>query len=192
MLAHRAMPHLTLEELEAGLDAVRASPDDEGTLDLIVCRPSVGERTELAVAELSVDEGLVGDNWKARGSKRTEDGSAHPEMQLNIMNARAAALVAGDAARRRLAGDQLYVDLNLSDENLRPGTKLAIGTAVIVVTAVPHNGCKKFAQRFGQDAVRFVNSPEGKRLHLRGINARVVQGGTIRLGDAVTKRPSGT
>lgn len=179
--------HLTMEELEDGLEEIRQSPQQGGTLELIACRPAVGERKVLEEAELSVEEGLVGDNWRARGSSRTPDGSAHPEMQLNIMNARTIALIAQERERWALAGDQLFIDLDLSDANLPPGTQLAIGSAIIEVTPIPHNGCKKFTERFGIDAVKFVNSPEGKRLHLRGINARVIQGGTIRSGDRIEK-----
>jgi hypothetical protein len=179
--------HLTMAELEAGLDEIRRAPKDEGVLQLIVRRPHIDGREVLQEAQLDVAEGLVGDTWKVRGSSRTEDGSAHPEMQLNIMNARVAALVAQDKSRWSLAGDQLYVDLDLSDENLPPGTRLSIGSAIIEVTAIPHNGCKKFVSRFGLDAMLFVNSPVGKSLHLRGINAKVVQSGTIRAGDVVKK-----
>ena len=179
--------HLTLDELEAGLETIRQAPKDEGALALIVRRPAQGEREVLEVGRLDTGEGLIGDNWKARGSKSTEDGSAHPEMQLNIMNARAIALIAQERERWQLAGDQLFLDLDLSDENLPPGTRLALGTAVIEVTAIPHNGCKKFVERFGKDAVLFVNSPVGKQLHLRGINAKVVQSGTIRIGDRARK-----
>ena len=181
--------HQTRAQLEAGLDDIRSSPADEGTLDLIVRRPALGEREVLDEGELDVAVGLVGDTWKDRGSRRTDDGGPHPEMQLNVMNARAALLAAaGDTERRSLAGDQLYVDLDISHENLPPGTRLEIGGAVIEVTEQPHNGCAKFAQRFGQDAVRFFNSPDGKALRLRGLNAKVVVAGTIRRGDAVRKR----
>jgi hypothetical protein len=131
---------------------------------------------------------LVGDSWATRGSKKTADGSSHPEMQLNLMNSTAALLVAGgDALRRALAGDQLYVHLDLSYENLPPGTRLAIGTAEIEITAEPHRGCAKFSERFGVNAVRFVNSEAGRQLNLRGINAKVIVPGTIRTGDTVTK-----
>ncbi len=182
-----AVRHLTTAELEANLDHIRQAPRDTGTLALIVRRPAVEEREVLATGVLDVSEGLVGDNWRTRGSSRTADGSAHPEMQLNIINARLVALIAPDAARRPLAGDQLHVDLDLSAENLPPGTRLAIGSAIVEVTAQPHTGCNKFKARFGADALKFVNSPVGKELHLRGINARVVQGGQIAVGDAVRK-----
>jgi hypothetical protein len=175
--------HLTMEELEAGLEAVRHSPRDNGVLDLIVRRPSTGQREVLKEAELDLVEGLVGDNWRTRGSPRTPDGSSHPEMQLNVMNSRAIALVAGDRDRWPLAGDQLFIDLDLSDANLPPGTRLALGSAVIEVTAQPHTGCAKFVARFGLDAMNFVNSPLGKQFHLRGINAKVVRPGAIRVGD---------
>ena len=179
--------HLGSEELEAGLDHILAAPKDAGELRLIVARPSVDERQLLERGELDAEQGLVGDNWRERGSHHMPDGAADPEMQLNIMNVRVAALVAADDSRIPLAGDQLYVDLDLSDENLPPGTRLAIGAAVIEVTEPPHTGCKKFAARFGKDAIVFVNSGRGKSLNFRGINARVVQSGTIAVGDVLTK-----
>ncbi len=179
--------HLTMAELEAGLDEIRRSPKDEGLLEMIVRRPQTGEREVLEQGKLDLVEGLVGDNWKTRGSSLTEDGSAHPDMQLNIMNSRVIALVAQNEERWPLAGDQLFIDMDLSAESLPPGTRLAAGSAVIEVTPPPHTGCKKFAARFGADAMKFVNSPLGKQLHLRGINAKVVQPGTIRVGDIVRK-----
>jgi hypothetical protein len=176
-----------MAELEAGLDDIRAAPKDEGVLRLIVRRPQIEEREVLAEGELDPLQGLVGDSWKLRGSSRMADGSPHPEMQLNIMNARVTALVAQDKDRWQLAGDQLYIDMDLSAENLPAGTQLAIGSAVIEVTPPPHTGCKKFVSRFGLDAMKFVNSPVGRELHLRGINARVIQGGSIRVEQVVRK-----
>jgi hypothetical protein len=179
--------HLATEELEAGLETIRQSPRDRGVLELIVRRPAVGAREVLTEGELTLQDGLVGDNWATRGSRLTADGSSHPEMQLNVMNVRVIALVAQDRARWQLAGDELLVDLDLSQENLPPGTRLAFGSALIEVTAQPHTGCQKFLQRFGLDAVRFVNSPLGKKLRLRGLNAKVVQPGVIRVGDVIRK-----
>lgn len=173
--------HLTTEELEGGLDQIRQSPKDGGVLELIVRRPHVNERQVLQEAALDVTEGLVGDSWKSRGR------SPNPDMQLNIMNARVLALVAQDKDRWQLAGDQLILDLDLSTHNLPPGTRLALGSAVIEVTAKPHTGCGKFVERYGLDARNFVNAPEWKDLHLRGINAKVVQSGAIRIGDIAKK-----
>jgi hypothetical protein len=183
------MEHLTMEALEAGLAEIRRSPKDEGVLELIVRRPSIGQREVLMEGELDVAAGLVGDTWSTRASTRSKDGLAHPDMQLNIMNARAIALVAQDRERWRLAGDQLFVDLDLSAENLPPGTRLALGSAVIEVTPQPHTGCQKFVSRFGANAMKFVNSPVGRQLNLRGINAKVVQPGTIRVQDVARKTP---
>jgi hypothetical protein len=179
--------HLTTAALEAGLDHVRQSPRDVGSLEMIVRRPRVDAREVLEAGELDLDLGLVGDTWLERGSSRTADGSAHPDMQLNVINARLLDLVAGDKVRWPLAGDKLVVDFDLSEANIPPGTQLAIGAAVIEVTAQPHTGCAKFVARFGREAMLFVNSPVGKQLHLRGINARVVQPGLIRPGDKVSK-----
>ncbi|MEM1113447.1 MAG: MOSC domain-containing protein [Pseudomonadota bacterium] len=178
---------VSTEELEQGLAHIRLAPKDGGILEHIVCRPDVNERQELAEAELDPGAGLVGDNWLARGYKKSADGSAHPDMQLNIMNARAAALIAQSKERWKLAGDQLYIDMDLSPANLPPGTKLAIGDALIEVTAEPHLGCAKFMERFGRDAAVFVNSEVGKSLNLRGINAKVIQAGRITLGSRVVK-----
>src|SRR6266576_1743047 len=181
------MKPLTMKEFEAGLDDIRRAPKDEGLLELIVRRPGIGEREVVEEGLLDLNEGLLGDSWKRRGSSRTPDGSAHPDMQLNIMNSRVIALLAQDRARWQLAGDQLFINMDLSAENLPAGTRLQIGSAVIEVTPEPHNGCKKFVERFGLDAVLFVNSALGKELHLRGINARVVQPGLVRAGDVARK-----
>jgi hypothetical protein len=179
--------HLEMAELETGLEEIRKSPKDLGVLELIVRRPEIEAREVLEEGQLDLVEGLVGDTWRTRGSSRTADGSSHPDMQLNIMNVRTIALLAGERERWPLAGDQLYVDLDLSAENLPPGTRLAIGTAVVEVTDQPHTGCAKFMARFGRDALAFVSTPLGKRLNLRGINAKVVQPGVIRAGDEVRK-----
>jgi len=182
--------HRTTAELEAAIDHIRAAPADLGRVDLVVRRPAPGEREVLDAGELHPEHGLVGDGWADRGSRRTDDGSAHPDMQLNVINARLSRSVAVDAGRRALAGDQLHLDLDLSAANLPPGTRLALGGAVIEVTAIPHTGCAKFVQRFGAEAMRFVNSPLGRDLRLRGLNAKVVHAGTVRPGDEVRKVPA--
>ena len=181
------MKYLSTEELEAGLENILQSPKDLGVVEMIVRRPEVDQREVLEEGELDITEGLVGDNWRVRGSAMTPDGYAHPEMQVNIMNSRVIALVATAKDRWALAGDQLYLDLDLSKENLPPGTRLEVGTAVIEVSSVPHLGCKKFVARFGLEAMKFVNSGLGKRLNLRGINAKVVKSGVVRIKDTARK-----
>ena len=167
------------------LGPVRAAPSDAGVVELIVRRPAVDEREVVEEAELDLEDGLVGDNWSSRG--RSRGRPANRKAQVTVMSARAIAVAAGERERWPLAGDQLYVDLDLSGDNLPPGTRLAVGAAVLEVTAEPHTGCKKFAARFGLETLEFFNSPEGRALNLRGINTRVVQPGSVRRGDAVRK-----
>ena len=178
--------YLSAVELEAGLPDIRLAPKDRGRLDSIVRRPQIGEREVLEEGRLDLIEGLVGDNYVARGSSQTEDGSSHPNMQVTIMSSRVIDLVAKRPNRWQLAGDQLFIDLDLSVSNLPPGTQLVLGEALLEVSEQPHTGCKKFAQRFGVDAARFVNSLEGKKLRLRGLNARVVRPGSIWVGQVVS------
>lgn len=179
--------HLSLQELEAGLDHILQSPRESGTVEMIVRRPRVDEREVLAEASLDLTVGLVGDTWNARFSKRTPDGSPHRDMQITLMNSRVIALLAQAKDRWPLAGDQLYVDLDLSVDNLPVGTRLQIGAAIVEVTAQPHTGCDKFTARFGRDALVFVNGPAHRDLRMRGINTRVVEAGTVKVGDVVRK-----
>ena len=176
------MTHLTTEEMERGLDQIRAAPKNDGTLEMIVRRPTEDAREVLETGALTLEDGLVGDSWRSRAGADPDR-----DTQLNVMNARFTELIAGTKDRWKLAGDQLYLDLDIGEENLPVGTRLAIGDAVIEVTAVPHTGCQKFSARFGLEARRFANSELGTALRLRGLNAKVVVPGTIRQGDAVTK-----
>lgn len=184
---HTESEFQTAEQLQASLAGIKGSPREQGAVEMIVCRPAVNERRNLAACELSVEAGLLGDNWQARGDEDEHGKPANRDMQLNLMNVRVIAAIEPDATRWPLAGDQFYVDLDLSDANLPPGTRLAIGQAVIEVTAEPHLGCAKFKQRFGRDAVMFVNSDEGKALNLRGVNAKVVTPGLVKVSDAIAK-----
>lgn len=177
--------HFTTAEIEAGIEHVLASPRDIGLIELIVRRPKVNKREVVETGTLDVENGLVGDNWLTRGSSRTDNGLGHPEMQLNLMNFRFAHLIAGSRERVPLAGDQLFVDLDLSPANLPIGTRLNIGAATIEITAIPHLGCKKFVERFGLDAMKFANSEFGRSHNLRGVNAKVVHGGKISTGDSI-------
>jgi MOSC domain-containing protein YiiM len=179
--------HLSLEELQEGRSGILLSPEDRGILRAIVIRPEVEARLSLQQCELSPEGGVHGDNWAKGCWMSLPDGRPHPDVQVTIMNARTIALIAQDEARWPLAGDNLFVDLDLSAENLPPGTRLSVGSALLEITAVPHKGCRKFAQRYGVDATRFVNSRDGLRLHLRGIYARIVERGVVAVGDAVEK-----
>lgn len=175
------MTDRTLAELEPHLAHLAASPKDVGKLELLVCRPSRHTRRVLDEGMLDTEVGLVGDSWSTRSEEKRR-----PDKQVTLMNARMAALLSADPERQALCGDQLYVDLDLSHENLPAGTRIEVGDAVVEVSAAPHTGCAIFVRHFGDEATRFVNGREGRRLRLRGINARVVTGGAVRPGDKAT------
>ena len=188
--ADTVVSHLTTEQMEAGMERVLRSPAHGGPLVKIVRRPDMERREIIEEGVLDVDLGLVGDNWKARGSTSTPDGSANPVAQITVMNSRFLSLIAQSEERWELAGDQLIVDLDLSMENLPPGARLSIGSAVLEISEKPHTGCAKFAERFGQDSLRFVSTPSGRDLRLRGVNTKIVQSGTVSVGDTATKLPA--
>lgn len=171
--------HLSMQELEAGLDVIRKSPSDAGRLDAIVIRPASDKREILQRAEISPEGGVQGDRWR--------NVSKNADVQVTLMNSRAIELIAQSADRWALAGDQLYVDFDLSEDNVPAGTLLAVGSVVLEASAKDHTGCTKFSARFGADAYKFVNSPEGARMNLRGINAKVIKAGVVHAGDTIRK-----
>jgi hypothetical protein len=185
--------HRSLADLTDGLDRIRQSPADEGRVRLIVRRPEIDAREVLEEATLDTDMGLIGDNWSVKPSSATPNREPDWRGQLTVTNWRGMLHIAGSEGRVPLAGDQLYVDLDIGYENLPAGTRLSIGTAVLEVTDKPHRGCAKFRNRFGPDALRFVNSGEGLLLRLRGINTRILQSGVVHVGDEVgVRRPAYT
>ena len=179
--------HLTRDELEAGLDHIRAAPKDNGTLECIVSRPGHGERRDLKSVRISLAEGVDGDHWAKGCWKTTAEGNPDPDVQICIMNARCIGLIAHERANWPPAGDNLFIDMDLTPDNLPPGTRIAIGSSLLEITAVPHNGCDSFIARYGRDACVFVNTGEGRKMKLRGIYARVVEDGVASVGDTVRK-----
>ncbi len=179
--------HLTMDELKAGLPHILAAPREAGRLEAIVVRPGHGQRLDLPSARISLAGGVEGDHWAKGCWKSTEDGRPHPDVQICIVNARCIGLIAQERTNWAPAGDNLMIDMDLSPDSTPPGTRLAIGSAVIEITDTPHNGCAAFIERYGRDACVFVNTGDGKRLRLRGIYARVVRDGTITVGDRVER-----
>jgi hypothetical protein len=173
-------------DFESAMRSVRSSPRGHGRIERIVRRPDEDRRESVGTARLDMVVGLEGDSWQARGSRSTPDGSADVRAQITLANVRVLAAIEPDPERWALAGDQLYVDYDLSEDHLPTGTRLAIGDAVLEVSDLPHRGCAKFSARFGSDALRWINSPTGRALRMRGMNARIVQAGTVRIGDAIT------
>lgn len=171
--------HLTTEQIETGMSNVLTSPQDRGKLEAIVIRPEQNQREYREAVHLSPEGGVEGDRWAtSKGDLRA---------QVSLMNARLLRLIAREDERMSLAGDNLIVDLDLSETNIPAGQKLAVGEALIEVTDLTHTGCSKFAERYGADAVRYINAAERRSLRLRGFYARVLKAGTVRVGDVVQK-----
>lgn len=184
------MSTVTLQDLEAQLATLEPSPTERGTVELVVRRPDFGEREVLDEVVFDAEKGVEGDNWLSRGSRHTDDGSAHRGMQVAIMNSRIIGMIAGDKDNWAQAGDQLFVDFDISAANMPAGQRFAVGEAILEVSEIPHNGCAKFTERYGSDATRFVNGKEGRAQRRRGINATIVQTGTVRVGDVIRKLDS--
>lgn len=178
---------LTFDQLMDGWATLEASPTDTGTVEMIVRRPETEKRETVDSVEVNTTDGVVGDNWLARGSSSTPDGSAHPEAQITLMNTKVVQLIAQDQSRWDLAGDQFFVDFDLSMDNLPAGSQIKIGTAILEISEKPHTGCAKFAKRYGAPARKFVMTDDGKKARLRGVNAKVIQNGTVKQGDTIQK-----
>ena len=163
--------------------AIQAAPADYGRLELIVRRPAENERELLDEGQLDLADGLIGDRW----AERHAGNPVYLDSQLTMISTRLLAAIEPDRDRWPIAGDQLYVDLDLREETLPAGSRLAIGSAVLEISETPHTGCAKFSARFGSEALRWINSPIGRAHRLRGLNARIVEAGTIRVGDVIRR-----
>jgi MOSC domain-containing protein YiiM len=180
--------HLTTPELEQTLPTVLASPRDVGRLEVIVVRPTADERQTPASILITPERGVEGDHWLSDFPTDPTHNEMHLDSQVSLMNARFLRQIAVEEEAVCLAGDNLVVDLDLSEENLPAGSRLAIGDAVTLeITATPHTGCTKLAARYGQESRAFMNNPRGTALHLRGRYARVLTAGTATIGDTVRK-----
>ena len=177
------MPFMrTFDELEALWSAAPPPPRERGSVRLLCVRRAPSEHETPESVEVTVSEGLVGDRW-SRATAHDPD----PDSQVTLMMAGVAELVAAAEQPLHEAGDNILVDYDISVDNLPVGSRLRIGEAVLEVSATPHTGCSKFSGRFGQDALRWVNWRYWRERRLRGVNCRVVSGGTVRLGDAVER-----
>ncbi len=185
---HSTPQHLSTLELEQGLPEVLAAPRDAGRLAAIFVRPATNERRSLADARLTPEGGIDGDRWVTDSYYRLTGGRSDPRSQVSLMNVRFLRQIALNEDAICLAGDNLIVDLDLSEANLPAGSQLAIGDEVIIeISELSHTGCSKLEGRYGKEARAFMNNARGKSLHLRGRFARILVGGTIRVGDTVRK-----
>lgn len=167
----------TFEQLEAGWQEGPKPPRGAGPVQMIVLRKGGGAHQVVGSGMLDCAHGLVGDRWTTSPPRKVD-------CQVTLMNALAAELVC-DGQPLHMPGDNFVVDLDLSEEALPVGTRLRIGSALLEVTPEPHTGCKNFAARFGQDAMRWINWRDYRSRKLRGVNCRVIEGGTVNVGDVV-------
>ena len=181
------MDYIASSEIEARFEWVLEAPADAGRVESLVIRPAVNQREPLQRVMFSPQQGVEGDNWLSSCWKKLPSGESDPDVQVAIMNARMIEVLTNDKSRWPLAGDQLFVDFDLSVGNLAVGDRLQVGAAVLEITAEPHRGCSKFKKRFGQDALTFVNSPQGDVHRLRGVYAKIVSAGEVCVGDSVSK-----
>ncbi len=179
--------HLDKQELAAGLPEILKSPKDRGPIESITVRPASEQRRTVNSVAISLAGGVEGDHWAQGCWKSTDAGKPHPDVQICMMNSRCIDLIAGDKDNWAPAGDNLFIDMDLTPENLPPGTRIAMGTAILEITDTAHKGCAKFIERYGRDACVFVNVGDGDRYKLRGIYGRVVQDGVLSVGDLATK-----
>lgn len=176
------MKFVTVNELEYNLPYILSSPKDEGRIENIIVRRKKNERELRKEVFLSQERGVEGDRWFDLSK-----GEPDPRRQLTIINSRLIKLLAQNDERMQLAGDNLITDLDLSESNLPVGQRLTIGDVMVEIADVPHTGCSKFAERFGKDAVEFINAPERSSLRLRGVYAKFLNSGLIHVGDIIKK-----
>jgi len=176
------MKFVTTDEINSNLSFILSSPKDVGKIESIIVRRRKNERELRKEVFLSPEKGVEGDRWYDLSK-----GKPDPRRQLTIINSRLIKLLAQSVERMQLAGDNLIIDLDISDANLPVGQRLTIGKVMVEITDVPHTGCSRFAERYGNDAVEFINAPERSSLRLRGVYAKFLNSGLIHVGDIIKK-----
>jgi MOSC domain-containing protein YiiM len=166
----------TIDELEERWAAAEPAPRGSGSVRLICVRRGGGVHECPDRVEVTLERGVEGDRW-IDGENPVRDA------QVTLMNVRVVELIRRDGQPLDTPGDNFLVDLDLAEEALPPGTPLRLGEAVLEATALPHTGCKKFRERFGLDALKWVNDHRDRRL--RGMNCRVLEAGWVAVGDRV-------
>jgi hypothetical protein len=179
--------HRTRAEIEAGIGPVLQSPAEGAAVEALFSRPAPGKRLDLPALEVSVSGGIAGDHWSLGCWKTLPDGSPDPDVQVSLMNRRMLHLIAGARDNWARAGNNIIVDMDLSIDNLPIGQRLRVGTAELEIGPVANTGCDFFIERYGRDACVFVNTGIAKQKRLRGVYARVVKDGQIRIGDIIRK-----
>ena len=188
------MSAVSQDSLKKGLDKPinynQSSPRDNGVVKLLVIRPETHVRTLPNAVVVSVEQGVVGDKWEAECTIKLENGKSNPDLQIAIINTKVIKEIAQsdfDMDRLALAGDNIYADLNLCEENMPVGQQIQIGNTLLEVTPFPHFGCKKFSERYSVEDLKVVNSTAGKPQHLRGIYVKVIKNGSISIGESIKK-----